>query len=82
MSFNVGDCKVVHFGSNNLKFKYCMNNTNLDCVDDKDLVVVVSSSLEPSKQCALAASNVNMMLGLIRMIFSLEGKLSLICTSS
>ena len=53
MSFNVSKCKVIRFGSSNLKFNYCMNNTNLDCVDDeKDLGAVVSSSLKPSKQCA------------------------------
>ena len=63
------------FGSSNLKFNYCMNNTNLDCVDDeKDLGVVVSSSLKPSKQCALAASRANRMLGLIRRIFCFLGR--------
>ena len=99
MSFNVSKCKVIRFGSSNLKFNYCMTNTNLDCVnnnnniqflysafprmikalniyypwslglnipdDEKDLGVVVSSSLKPSKQCALAALRANRMLGLI-----------------
>ena len=75
MSFNVSKCKVIHFGSSNLKFNYCMNNTNLDCVDDeKDLGVVVSSSLKPSKQCALAALRANRMLGLIRRNFCFLGR--------
>ena len=56
-----------------------MNNTNLDCVDDEnDFGVVVSSNLKPSKQCAIAASRANRMLGLIRRVFIfLVGKLSL-----
>ena len=48
---------VVHFGSSNLKCNYSMNDTNLDGVDnEKDLGVVVSSNLKPSKQCASAVS--------------------------
>ena len=75
MSNNVSKCKVIHFGSSNFKFNYCMNNTNLDCVDDeKDLGVVVYSNLKPSKQCALAASRANRMFGLIRRNFCFLGR--------
>ena len=75
MSFNVDKCKVVHFGSSNLGFNYCMNSTNLSCSDEeRDLGVVVTNNLKPSKQCALSAARANRILGLIRRNFCNLGR--------
>ena len=50
MSFNVSKCKTMHIGSS--KLCYSMDNTILVTVDEeKDLGVVISSSLKPSSQC-------------------------------
>ena len=71
MSFNVSKCKVMHVGSGNCRFEYHMGDVVLDSVDqERDLGVVVSNSLKPSKQCSLAASKANRMLGMIKRNFS------------
>ena len=42
MLFNVDKCKVLHFGANNSKETYSINNTVLKEVEDKkDLGVIV-----------------------------------------
>ena len=75
MSFNVGKCKVLHIGHSNHGFDYSMNGVNLDCVDDeRDLGVVLLGSLKPSKQCAIAASRANRILGLIKRNFCHLGR--------
>ena len=75
MSFNVGKCKVLHIGHSNHGFDYSMNGVNLDSVDEeRDLGVVLSGSLKPSKQCAIAASRANRILGLIKRNFCHLGR--------
>ena len=70
MSFNVSKCKVMHFGSSNSCFDYLMGDASLDKVDEeRDLGVIVSNSLKPSKQCAAAAARANRMLGLVKRNF-------------
>ena len=71
MSFNADKCKVLHFGSKNLSHKYTMAGSVLGSVtSEKDLGVVISSDLKPSRQCAAAAARANRMLGLIKRNFS------------
>ena len=70
MSFNVGKCKVVHFGNKNQGFPYKMEGTLLVSAEQEcDLGVIVNSSLKPSKQCAAAAARANRMLGMIKRNF-------------
>ena len=64
--FNVGKCKIMHFGSKNKKHKYTMNGQEMDEVEvEKDVGVMVSTSLKPSQQCSAAAGKANGVLGQI-----------------
>ena len=63
MSFNVDKCKVMHLGRNNLRSKYCMNNTTLDDTnEEKDLGVLISNDLKWSKHCLNAYTKANRVL--------------------
>ena len=56
MKFNVEKCKVLHFGHNNLRHIYSMNNAPLSEFDnEKDIGVLVTNTLKPSKHCKRAA---------------------------
>ena len=55
MRFNTGKCKVVHVGKKNNEYDYNMKGSTLGKVsEEKDIGVVVHSSLKPSRQCASA----------------------------
>ena len=50
MFFNVDKCKVLHIGNRNVQANYTMNGKQLAKVEqEKDLGVVISSDLKPSK---------------------------------
>ena len=66
MMFNVGKCKVLHFGKDNPRNTYFMDGKQLDAVEEeKDLGVLVHQSLKPSQQIAAAAKKANKILGQI-----------------
>ena len=65
--FNFGKCKCLHTGHGNLDVNYNMGNTVLGTiVKEKDLGVTISTDMKVSKQCGIAASKGNKILGLIR----------------
>ena len=54
MLFNIDKCKVMHFGTNNRREKYSINNTVLnDVKEERDLGVIVQNDLKVSmlKSC-------------------------------
>ena len=62
--FNVGKCKILHFGKKNKRFKYTMNGQEMEEVEaEKDVGVLVTTNLEPSQQCSAAAGRANSVLG-------------------
>lgn len=66
MMFNVGKCKVMHLGHGNRKFKYYMENKELEVVNiEKDLGVWISDDLKVSTQCSKAYSKASRSLGMI-----------------
>ena len=72
---NISKCKVQHFGTNNPNFDYTIGGyapagTILDtvCVE-KDIGVMVHSSLKPSTQCANASKKANQLLGQMKRAF-------------
>ena len=66
MEFNVGKCKVMHFGKTNKCIQYFINNTELSsCTSEKDLGVIVCDNLKPSKHIDEVVLKANRILGLI-----------------
>ena len=62
MSFNVDKCKVLHI----VQANYTMNGKQLATVEqEKDLGVVISSYLKPSKQCSEVVKTANKLIGFI-----------------
>jgi hypothetical protein len=56
MEFNVGKCKVMHFGHNNPAHKYTMGGAELgETEEERDIGVSVTRTLRPSAQCAKAS---------------------------
>ena len=73
--FNVGKCKVMHFGARNNKFNYTMDGVRLEEVEvEKDVGVLVASNLRPSQQCSAAAGKANGVLGQISRAVSYRDK--------
>src|SRR5437867_4274038 len=79
MLFNVDKCKVMHFGANNTKEHYSINNTVLDDVEeDKDLGVIVQNNLNVSEQCSKVVKTANRVLGMINRTFQNKSKETII----
>ncbi|CAM5108054.1 unnamed protein product, partial [Natator depressus] len=67
MKFNVDKCKVMHIGKNNPNYTYNMMGANLATTNqEKDLGVIVDSSLKMSMHCAAAVKKAIRMLGIIK----------------
>ena len=75
MKFNIEKCKVLHIGSNNVQAKYVMSNVPLASAEnEKDLGVVVSKDLKPSKHCTEAVKNANKLVGFIGRTFEFKSE--------
>jgi len=67
MLFNIDKCAVMHMGRKNKSFKYEMGNKELRTTEEeKDLGVIVHHSTKSSRQCTVAATKANRILGFIR----------------
>ena len=70
MTFNVDNvdkCVVMHVGSNNVNNSYVLGNQELKSSNkEKDLGVIMDSTLKFSEQCNAAVKNANRTLGLIK----------------
>ena len=67
MLFNVGKCKCLHTGPGDTGLNYEMGGTILSkTVKVKDLGVSMKAKMKVSKQCRIAASKGNQVLGMIR----------------
>ena len=66
MFFNVDKCKVLHIGNRNVQANHTMNGKQLAKIEqEKDLGVVISSDLKPSKQCSEVVKTANKLIGFI-----------------
>ena len=55
MKFNVGKCKVLRLGKNNLNYKYYLNEQELEPVgEERDLGIIITNDLKVSRQCKSA----------------------------
>ncbi len=70
MQFNIKKCKVMHLGHNNPRQCYRMAGQVLEVTEEeRDIGVMVSSTLRPSAQCARAAKTASTVLGQITRAF-------------
>ena len=70
MPFNATKCKVLHLGPGNPQYAYTMFDVHLEQVGgEKDLGVIIDSSLKFRKQAAAAVAKANRVLGAIRRSF-------------
>ena len=70
MEFNVKKCKVMHLGKKNKDYEYYMKGAVLSSVNqERDIGVLVESSLKPSLQCAEASRKASVVLGQITKAF-------------
>ena len=75
MPFNVDKCKVMHIGYKNINAKYELLGKNLEsCSEEKDLGVVITNDLKPSKQCIEAEKKAQKILGYIKRHFKTRKK--------
>ena len=68
--FNVGKCKVIHYGKNNPEYTYYMKSNELSAAhEEKDLGVVFQRDLKFSSHISQKVNKANSMLGIIRKTF-------------
>ena len=84
LTFNEEKCATMHIGLHNQKQDYILNNKALKKSDlEKDLGVLVSNDLKPSKHVAAVALKANRVVGIIKKNFEYLDKetiISLHCT--
>jgi ribonucleases P/MRP protein subunit RPP40 len=67
MRFNFDKCKIMHFGNGNACIEYTMAGNKLESVkEERDLGILMSSDLKPSKHCTQAYGKANRMSSLIK----------------
>ena len=72
LPFNIGKCKSLHIGKNDLEHIYEMKGKSLEQVkEEKDLGIVIDKELKFHKQVAAAIKKANSVLGLIKKSFAL-----------
>jgi len=80
MSFNIGKCKVMHFGQTNQFREYFMSNRKLEVVtEEKDLGVWISQDLKASHQCSQAYLKANKLLGVLHRTVKCKDTANLLC---
>ncbi|CAM4640541.1 unnamed protein product [Lepidochelys kempii] len=67
MKFNVDKCKAMHIGKHNPNYTYKMIGSKLAVtLQERDLGIIVDSSLKTSTQCAAAVKKAIRILGIIK----------------
>ena len=75
MPFNLDKCKVMHIGNKNVNSKYELLGKEIEsCQQEKDLGVIITSDLKPSKQCIEAEKKAQKILGYIKRQFKTRKK--------
>ena len=79
MAFNTAKCKVMHVGRENSKAAYTMQGQTLTVTEEeRDIGVLVTSDLKPTRQCTEAARRGNAVLGQIARAFHYRNKYTFI----
>ena len=67
MQFNIDKCSVIHLGHKNKQYDYKLGGSDLKkSIKERDLGVIVDSSMKFSEQCSTAIKSANSTLGIIR----------------
>jgi ribonucleases P/MRP protein subunit RPP40 len=75
MKFNVAKCKLMQVGRGNHPHNYTLENVNLaHTEEERDIGVMVSTSLKPATQCCKAARTATVVLGQITRSFKCRDK--------
>ena len=75
MKFNVDKCKVLHIGSSNDHTNYTMNGSDLpETIQEKDLGIIISADLKPSKHCTEVVNTANKLIGFIGKTLELKSE--------
>ena len=75
MQFNIEKCKVMHFGYNNPCLEYTMGGEKLMMTEsEKDLCVVIHSTLKPAAHIANYVKKANQMLWMIQRTTTYKNK--------
>ena len=75
MQFNLEKCKVMHFGYNNTCLEYTVGEAKLTVTKaEKDLGVVIDSTLKPAAHIANCVKKANQMLGMIHRTITYKNK--------
>ena len=75
MQFNLEKCKVMHFGYNNPCLEYTMGEAKLTVTkSEKDLDVVIDSTLKPAAHIVNCVKKANQMLGMIQRTITYKNK--------
>ena len=75
MKFNIDKCHVLHIGNQNPKATFSINNIPMTSVDkEKDLGIIVSTDLKPSKHCTEVVKIANKLVGFIGRSFTFKSE--------
>ena len=75
MDFNVKKCKVMHCGRQNPRKTYMIGNEEISKVEEeRDIGVLITSNLKPTRQCQDAANKARQVLGQISRCFHYRDK--------
>ena len=75
MPFNVDKCKVMHIGHKNKNVSYSLLGTEIESSQqEKDLGVIITSDLHPSKQCIEVEKKAQKLIGYIKRQFNTRKK--------
>ena len=74
MLFNAEKCKCIHYGYNNKQYDYFMGKECIETHEERDLGVIITETLDITKQCVRAANKANAMLGMINRAFKYKTK--------
>ena len=70
MAFNAQKCGLIHFRFDNNNIKYKLSDYEINEITEEcDLVIIVDSSLNFSRDCSKVVKEANNLLGLIKRFF-------------
>ena len=77
LPFNASKCKVIHFGHNNQRHEYHLDDHTLEKIDNqKDVGVIIDNNLKFHIHSASASKKANQILGIIKKSYNTRDALT------